>query len=891
MQYENLKKQFQGFINFLQEQGANEYEMKLINLILQNFDLVASCGTAAGKRGKLLYDLIIKHGKTISNQFEQLSDEEKPIDVVNIQKLISLQVEKFRGFTVRCNFNLEKQFLLVYGINGSGKSSFCEALEFCLLGDINEASQKKINIAEYIKNVDYADSHPPILKGVDSNGELVEIKSDYEQFHFSFIEKCRIDSFARLSSYTPGNQNELIATLFGLDNFNEFVKEFTDHIENYIPLESEAEKNYKLKAAQIEIQQKNKLLYEEELGKIASRKELVAKESKSGLTFYELDIFINGNNDKKGRLSEIQDELRKAQPEKFKFRKIDELNNGLKSLLDVEVTSFTKYQSEFIKKINEINLTNLYTALINVERIETDKCPACETPLTEAHKNPFINAKGKLEGLKTISELQENRNKSWSDLLEKSNQNIQDIRALIANLKIINKEVGVVLPKELLTNLSISDSSTYISKLQTFISDFLNNKNLVECESILMERNNLHEDFILKQQNLLEENNKLSKTNEKIIQIKAEEKNYSNLTLQIKDEIETFNNTNEQLLKDIEAEKKLISENVKYVEAYKSFKGKLNNYKDKLPLKLIEDLGDLTKEFYNEINIDDQEFELFAEVQLPAKANENIQIAFRDNPSKFQNALHVLSEGHIKCLGLSILLAKCVSSELCFLVFDDVVNAIDDDHRGRIAELLFKNQHFKGKQIIITSHSEEFIKDIENLMFSKSQYEELVGKIVFNKRRTKRIEHIESTFQYIKKAETYLLQSNKRDCLSNIRRALESLSEQLWRKLINFENKKYNVEISLILRHPSGKADLMNVVTGLRKFLSKIENDVLNKIRNHLEWFIGLETHSPRIWDFLNKGTHDESGRDDFDNSVVKEILERTIKLDELGKSNWSSQK
>ena len=125
-----LKHQFQNYINSLKKGEIQEYEIKLINIILENFDSIASCGTAGGKRGRLLYDLIIKNGKNVSSQFKLTENAEKPVDIATIERLISLEVENFRGFTIRCNFNLDKQFLLVYGINGSGKSSFCEALEY-----------------------------------------------------------------------------------------------------------------------------------------------------------------------------------------------------------------------------------------------------------------------------------------------------------------------------------------------------------------------------------------------------------------------------------------------------------------------------------------------------------------------------------------------------------------------------------------------------------------------------------------------------------------------------------------------------------------------------------------------------------------------------------------
>jgi len=46
-----LNKQFLTFVSFIKDLALKPYEVRLINLILQNFEKIAVCGTAAGKRG------------------------------------------------------------------------------------------------------------------------------------------------------------------------------------------------------------------------------------------------------------------------------------------------------------------------------------------------------------------------------------------------------------------------------------------------------------------------------------------------------------------------------------------------------------------------------------------------------------------------------------------------------------------------------------------------------------------------------------------------------------------------------------------------------------------------------------------------------------------------
>ncbi|MFT1622088.1 ATPase, partial [Vibrio cholerae] len=80
---------------------------------------------------------------------------------------------------------------------------------------------------------------------------------------------------------------------------------------------------------------------------------------------------------------------------------------------------------------------------------------------------------------------------------------------------------------------------------------------------------------------------------------------------------------------------------------------------------------------------------------------ERIEIAYQSEPTKYFDALHVLSEGHSRCIGLSILLAKNLKTNSPLLIFDDPVNAIDDEHRNAIPETLYKDQFIKEKKIIM----------------------------------------------------------------------------------------------------------------------------------------------------------------------------------------------
>jgi wobble nucleotide-excising tRNase len=121
----------------------------------------------------------------------------------------------------------------------------------------------------------------------------------------------------------------------------------------------------------------------------------------------------------------------------------------------------------------------------------------------------------------------------------------------------------------------------------------------------------------------------------------------------------------------------------------------------------------------NSINRNDPTNEQLAEIRLPLQQNQRIEISFKDSPTAFFDALHVLSEGHIRCIGLAILAAKNIKENCPLVIFDDPVNAIDDDHRESIRRAFFEDAFFTDKQIIFACHGEEFFKDIQNLLPAK----------------------------------------------------------------------------------------------------------------------------------------------------------------------------
>lgn len=242
------------------------------------------------------------------------------------------------------------------------------------------------------------------------------------------------------------------------------------------------------------------------------------------------------------------------------------------------------------------------------------------------------------------------------------------------------------------------------------------------------------------------------------------------------------------------------------------------------------------------------------------------------------DALQILSEGHIRCLGMAILLAKIVQDELPFVIFDDIVNAIDDDHRSGILALLFEEDTLRARQLIITTHGEDFIKRLANSV-PKRTYKDLVRRIDFLVPiEAKKIEvRPDIPRHYLVLARQRFDEGQIRDSLSYLRKSFEELLHRLWRKI---GNRGLDTQIQVSIRRPGQAPDLRSVADGLSKYLGKKDVDVFQEAQSLIDKIRGMEKTNPVEWTYLNKGTHEEDRREEFDRVVVGNILLTLIALD-----------
>ncbi len=864
------------YLRFMQTLGCDASSTnirKIANVVLNNIDTLIPLTTRQGQRIQSLVTLAKANWPTLSNTTPLIPEsiQEQPFSFNKITKLIT---GPFRGFAKQEEFDLNSLLVLIYGPNGTGKSSFCEALEYGLLGNVAEAESKRFrNPDDYLKNAYTNTYSKPTISGLNSQGEEVAVQPNDALYRFCFVEKNRIDNFSRIAAHAPAKQTELISTLFGLDSFSDFVRNFSPEIDGrYIDLLG-------VKANQLRIKQQSligtqTLLKENKtaLGSLVAEEIEFSKNYNAGMTLAQVIVDINGSEHYLGKIKTIEAELQ--QPIATKNGLSIVILNELFQTITNSQAELNKKQQELINASQQVSFQQLYEAVVQLQPTNPDQCPACKTPIQQVAVNPYANASNELNKLQHLSALQQR--------IQQLNNQIS--QAIIAVSQIVNTACARLAPNPLQGFLVPSPALASIlwwnSLHQTLADGFTAWQHIdsqvkqLEQSDLLVEQQSQQRS--IKQQEL----NRLRDLAAQIIRLQTQRQSIVQAIKTSENLIATFAVNNKKLITDVELEKLTIVENMTISSAYSAFIRKLNAYKEGLPRKLVADLGESVVSLYNSFNRNDSPHELLASVQLPLSQNQRLMVSFKKEPAKYHDALHILSEGHIRCIGLAILLAKNIKERCPLLIFDDPVNAIDDEHRESIRRTLFEDGFFKDSQIILACHGEEFFKDIQNLLTVKQAKESnLFSFLPKIEEQHIRVDFSCKPRNYIIAARCHLEQLEIRDALAKSRQALESLTKgKLWR----YVNKHGDGNLSIKLRTAKAPIELRNLSDQLKSkillenFTDSNKSSVLNPLKSLL---LAGRNGQSREWQYLNKGTHDEEDRPEFDRNTVHEII---VALEEL---------
>lgn len=860
-----VKREYERFMTWLAGQEPSDDVKRLTNIIFDKLPDLIPLNTAGRRRSKSLAPYAIK-------QWEQVSSVLSIHDAVPLAakptwtNLHQLVVGPFRGFVFKETFDLQKQITLVYGANGAGKSSLCEALEYALLGEVSEADAKRIQGNAYFRNEWAGTYESPALTASSLEGNTESISHHEETYRFCFVEKNRIDAFSRLASRTPAEKTKLIATLFGIDQFSDFVRGFNDELDPQLDLIGA--KAQQLKEARAKLGTAEGLVAGEAEREAAYRNEekVLAGKFNPTITYDELKIHI-GSPETPARLDAIRKKLEEAPLTSIGVTRAT-LEGGLKELLRIDSCLQSK-QSALLERSSQVSFQQLFNAVEALLVEIPDRCPACDTPLQGEHAvlhNPYEKAKDGLAGLAELAKLQDEittlegelnaASTQLHDLLKKMHAQLEKADIHIPEIGTIKQRWWDILPLgEVKQWDRILEVASAIERLD------------VQAANDASER-------IL----LGNERDGLTELDRLIVALESRKSAWAEEIKSARELIEKFALDNQQLIQDVEAERPKIVLQFRIKQAYDAFLSLLKCYFSALPDSLLADLGETTKNLYNAFNREDRPGDRLAQLWLPTAAEGKIELAFCGTPTIRRDALQILSEGHIRCLGLALLVAKNIKQGCPVLIFDDAVNAIDDDHRDGIWRTLFEDDWLGDKQVILTCHGQEFIKLIQQGLGAERvrnhcTYYELLPH---DGNHHPAIDTSPRTKNYVLSAQDYMARQDSRNALSESRKALEGLSKRLWRWMSKFTP----VPVKLTFHVPGGKPELRNMCEQLQGLLAKphFVHERKVPLTNALNVLLRVDGNSLE-WSYLNSGTH-EDDRPEFDRGTVSRIVEAITGID-----------
>jgi hypothetical protein len=870
-QFEYLK-----WIAALNAETFSHLEKHLLNLITENFEAVFNSGTYNGKSNRSQLIISLLESNPVPDAITLNTPDSEAAEKTN-HPLTKIEIGPFKGFDVQREFQFGDNYTLFYGSNGTGKSSLCEGLEASLLGYVAEAERKRIPLDTYIQNTSVESGSIPFTYKTLDDGTLEQVFQSIDDYQYCFIEKNRIDDFSRISANTEKNQEAIILKLFGLDEFNAFVNGFTDSFANRFQKVVTNQNTFRGEISnirqhlkQIRIHKNNIKTKSEEVSEILKKYKI--EQPKDVVTLLEGD-----NSD--GKIADLRSQIIVVSNRTIdvELKKKDIKKSG-RTFLD-EMQSLEKADAEIIKFASKIHYQSIYQALNSIKESgeDSEACPACETPLELSSKNPFDNAAKELEKLAELQSSQEARVQAVTNIKSLISTYLSDLLALNQQRQLLGL-TPLVIPNEENTRQTIQGDLNH-NIAQTLSLDFDNLYKEYAKARVLTKRNNrIVSELVAKNERL---QNLIDEARSDLLTVKtasaAIEQETSNIQV-IKAEI----SDQKQPLAEMKVNAKIEVNNSvidgQRISAYTNIVANLKQYRSQLPSHLMQNLNDKTTGYYNAINAYDPDHYLAKEIKLPSQSNDELIIIFNDELNKEENALVVLSEGHIKCLGLAILLAKAEQENVPFIIFDDIVNAVDDDHRTAIREILTTHPEIVSKQQIISCHGQDFIRMLKEAIPSDRQQASEVMSYTFldNKEgRSISVSDTDTCQNYIIMAEeSYGIGDNKL-CLGNLRKTLELLNKKVWKRLYNKHQSALTVKIWVPNRDP----DLRSVCDALIKELDRLANIISDK---HHQELSNLYKFLFPHWQYFNDGTHGNELLEEFEKPIVKALLDSIKNIEQL---------
>lgn len=633
-----------------------------------------------------------------------------------MNKIKSFKLSGFRGIRDSLTIDLDGRSILLYGDNGSGKSSISDAFEWFYYDSVKHLAGEEIgrNSYEALRNFLINKEEPSLFRIKFTKDDFdcektIEIKkksfsSNYSNDTVSFNE-YRLASkdenlllrHQDLINFIMATKTERLKALSDIIGFSE-VTAVRDTLKKTV---NSLNKEIKTKDFDNQINRQQANLLESIGQNIVTDEQFVTSVNEM---IAELELGKTADNIKE--IKDVLELLKDSQDtvvieQQMLLNKIIEYMASLPLLLDQLDVDYDQFFKEFqqvsnnAEKLAKIALGKLLSSgfeLLSGDKYTEDICPLCLQPKSHVVLLAEVQARSlELENLKKeVAELDKQK-KVVKDLVDRI---LKPLDELLFN-KLLAAEGTFAEIKERLDTIKVG-LGKYYEQISTEVAE---DKIVDDSHKMVIDRS-IIELIADRTKNELEE-------------IKLKIRSNSRTTIHSK--IVLAENAYKQI-KGLENEKAEIEKQRQSLElVYLEFVKKQKEGLEAFLNEFSKDINDIYEFMNPHERVSDMRIvPLEKDDEL---AGLTIQFKFYDSevipPQKF------LSESHLNCFGLAFFLAsvRAFNNQNRFFILDDVISSFDSNHRKRFADLLIDK--FEDYQIIILTHETHWYNYMANAIRNK----------------------------------------------------------------------------------------------------------------------------------------------------------------------------
>ena len=769
----------------------------------------------------------------------------------------SISLKNFRG--IREEVSLEthnKESVLLYGENGSGKSSFLDAVEWFTSGKVSRLSgdgiERKHDGLKNIRSNQREETFVEIAFTSNfKNKKKLEIKNDRYKAFFESDNKIEsvLEDLKRERLWIRNNElldfiiktktDRLsdISDIIGYDMVKEIKKVLKKSLSALNKIRGSRNFENSMAAKKAEIL-KN-------LGQTVNNKE----QFYNAVSSYISDLIPGTVIKNRESLNNVIDMLASSTDSKeLEFNQLlREIDHEIKNFL-IDIDTIIIENKDFLERIGDIrdgfdNLKNL--SLIKLydaaEKIlsyhKDDNCPLCLSQIKKEDLLEIISQKLKrIEKFKDVL-------KSFKSIKSNLYGNVK--KALI-DIRRIEDMVKKVQPGDLDTHglIIMADKLNLVSsEIEKDIDNVSLDKALLKKEEFLKFSGEAIS-FIqekLKSSNITDATDKINL----ITKVRMAEKSFDDLC-------------------DLEKEKNALE---KQYSTLKQILTKLASMQKAGMSQFLNEISDGLNKYYKFMydgnGVDGITFKM-----IDNKEGDFTGIVFdlKFHGEKTIAPIKFLCESSIRCLGLSLFLSsvKIFNKRAKFFILDDVISSFDRPHRYRFGQLLKEN--FSDYQLFVFTHEKEWFDWMSSMVKGKGWH---INEVSWNDQFGTQVKIPLTTFREKINSK---IQSSDVEGFGNLSR---KYAENILKKL----SSNLNIELPFKLNESNENRTIGELYSYFRKKIKEKSNIAEKTVIKRLEDALFLE----------NRASHDSNYRENL--ADMKSISDDLISFEDIFKCVYGSCK